>query len=139
MLLFATKSRKVVREGDVRSDARCSNRSCWIEVSSSSSSVVVVESDDRSFQECQILKYRRLSVPRTRTATIRWPMPFTYNPFLPFLGHLLPSVCLFARSFLIPFPRFTSHRYFTLLWVSSGEYFGIRAENRVARISYLAI
>lgn len=30
--------------------------------------VIVVEPDDRSFQECQILKYRRLSRSRTATA-----------------------------------------------------------------------
>lgn len=46
--------------------------------------MVVVESDDRSFQECQILKYRGLTRPT-------WYIPgcpvcalrFTYKPFTP--------------------------------------------------------
>lgn len=40
---------------------RCSNRDSSIAKLVVVAAMVVVESDDRSFQECQILKYRRLS------------------------------------------------------------------------------
>lgn len=52
-------SRRVaVWEGDVRSDVVIVVAAPELVVVAA---VVVVESDDRSFQECQILKYHRLS------------------------------------------------------------------------------
>lgn len=86
--------------------------------------VVVVESDDRSSQECQILKYRGLSlVSRTRTATARccpMPSPLYLQPIRSRSGHRFfrpfpASYTVRPRSLFTPFPP-SRRRYF----VSSG-------------------
>lgn len=102
---------------------------------------MVVKSDDRSFQECQILKYHRLyrsTYQDSHCAAVTYALRFTYNPFasLP----RLPSSIILVRPFLPCFLlHFTAHRYFISFRIFLGEYFGARAENQVTRISYLAI
>lgn len=65
--------------------------------------VVVVESDDRSFQECQILKYRRLSRSTYRDSPTMLPraLRFTYNPFAALLS-LVPRLIFYVHPLITP-------------------------------------
>lgn len=61
--IFVAKLFTIAKTGysEGRCLQRCSNRDSSIAELVVVAAIVVVESDDRSFQECQILKYRRLS------------------------------------------------------------------------------
>lgn len=133
-------SRRVaVWEGDVRQ--RCSNRgsSAGAGSSSSGSGSRVGWSVVSGMPDIKIPQTLPFHVPGQ---PLRCPMPsvLLITPSCPF------SVISFHSSVYphVPsLPHFllvlVAHRYFILLRVSPGEYFGIRAENQVARISYLAI
>lgn len=64
---------------------------------------MVVESNDRSFQECQILKYRRLSPFHVPGQSLRCPTPSVLL-ITPFCSQSSPSfICLSIRTSL-PYP-----------------------------------
>jgi len=100
---------------------RCNNRDSSVEAGSSSSGSGSRESVDRSFQECQILKYRRLSrsmyqdshyadlylpvlliTPSCPFSVISFFHPSVYRTFLPY-----PISSLLYRSPLLHFPLST--------------------------------